>query len=103
MDNAVSRSLEGESQRIAACSQKLGRERCPAGARVSWALKNRGNGCLARHERSAGSGAKLVQLAESVLDSCRCDSFVTARATLMRRLGRRRHVVLTMRHGSDYP
>ena len=42
------------------------------------------NGCLARHERSADSGVKLVQLAEATVQ------------------GRRQHVVLTMRHGSDY-
>jgi hypothetical protein len=35
--------------------------------------------------------------------SCRHDSFVKARPRVMRRLGRRQHVVLTMRHGSDYP
>ena len=36
------------------------------------------NGRLARHERSAGSGVTLVQLAGAVLDSCRYDSFVKA-------------------------
>ena len=61
------------------------------------------NGCLARHERSAGSGVTLVQLTEAVLDSCRYDSFVKARPRVMRKLGRRQPVVLTMRHGSDYP
>jgi hypothetical protein len=34
---------------------------------------------------------------------CRYDSSVKARPRVMRKLGRRQHVVLTMRHGSDHP